>query len=304
MNNSNPRLPTPEHPSFSFECFPPKTDKQEDILAESSVELAKLGPEYFSVTFGAGGSTRVGTGRTVRAIRERTGIEVAPHISCMGADPEEVLELIEEYRQDGVRRLVTLRGDRPSGTSSTLGKLRYASDLVEMIRKHTGDDFHIEVGCYPEFHPEAKNAEADLDSFRRKVEAGADVAITQYFFNPDAYFRFVYECDKLGIDIPIVPGIMPLTNYKMIARFSDACAAEIPRWIRQRLIAYDERDDKESLKQFGVEVVTDLCAKLLEGGAPGLHFYTLNRSWATTRIWNNLGLPHADEVREKAEGAA
>lgn len=303
MSNSTPRLPTPEHPSFSFECFPPKTDKQWDTLSESCVELAKLGPEYFSVTFGAGGSTRVGTGETVRFLRERTGVEVAPHISCMGADPEDILELIEEYRQAGVRRLVTLRGDRPSGSSS-MGELRYGSDLVAFIREHTGDDFHIEVGCYPEFHPEARSAEKDLNAFKRKVDAGADVAITQYFYNADAYFRFLDECDKMGIDIPVVPGIMQLTNYKQIARFSDACAAEIPRWIRQRLIAFDERDDKESLREFGVEVVTDLCDRLLKGGAPGLHFYTLNRAWATNRIWKNLGLPHADDVREKAEGVA
>jgi len=303
MSKSACRLPSPAYPSFSFECFPPKTDKQWEILSESAPELSALGPEYFSVTFGAGGSTRVGTGETVRFLREKTGVEVAPHISCMGADPEDILELIEEYRQTGVQRLVALRGDRPSGASS-LGKLRYGSDLVAFIREHTGDTFHIEVGCYPEFHPEAKNAEKDLDAFKRKVDAGADVAITQYFFNPDAYFRFLQECEKRDIDIPVVPGIMPLTNYKQIARFSDACAAEIPRWIRQRLIAFDERGDKESLKEFGVEVVTDLCAKLLEGGAPGLHFYTLNRSWATKRIWNNLGLPRAEEVREKAEGAA
>lgn len=303
MSKSACRLPSPAFPSFSFECFPPKTDKQWDTLSESSVELAKLGPEYFSVTFGAGGSTRVGTGETVRFLRERTGVEVAPHISCMGADPEDILGLIEEYRQAGVRRLVTLRGDRPSGSSS-MGELRYGSDLVAFIREHTGDDFHIEVGCYPEFHPEARSAEKDMEAFKRKVDAGADVAITQYFFNADAYFRFMEECERLGIDIPVVPGIMPLTNYKQIARFSDACAAEIPRWIRQRLIAFDEREDMESLRQFGVEVVTDLCDRLLKGGAPGLHFYTLNRSWATNRIWKNLGLPHADEVREKAEGVA
>lgn len=303
MSKSACRLPSPAFPSFSFECFPPKTDKAWNTLAESSVELARLGPEYFSVTFGAGGSTRKGTGEAVRFLREKTGIEVAPHISCMGADPEDILELIEEYRQADVRRLVTLRGDRPSGASS-MGKLRYGSDLVAFIREHTGDDFHIEVGCYPEFHPEARSAEKDLEAFRRKVDAGADVAITQYFYNADAYFRFMDECERMGIDIPVVPGIMPLTNYKQIARFSDACAAEIPRWIRQRLIAFDERDDMESLKAFGVEVVTDLCDRLLKGGAPGLHFYTLNRSWATKRIWDNLDLPHADDVRAKAENVA
>lgn len=301
MSQGTIRIPTPASPSFSFECFPPKTEKQEQTLAESCVELAKLGPEYFSVTFGAGGSTRVGTARTVRAIRERTGIEVAPHISCIGAEPEDVLALIRRYRDEGVRRIVALRGDIPSGTGAP-GKLRYASDLVAFIREHTGDWFHIEVGCYPEFHPQAPDADADLRNFRRKVKAGANVAITQYFFNPDAYFRFIDEIRRMGIEIPVVPGVMPLTNYKQIARFSDACGAEIPRWIRKRLEAYDEREDMESLRAFGVEVITDLCAKLLEGGAPGLHFYTLNKAWATTRIWENLGLPKGSE--RKADAAS
>lgn len=273
--------------NYSFEFFPPRTDKQEKRLKESAVELARLKPEYFSVTFGAGGSTREGTLNTVLDVKDRTGCEAAPHISCIGADPDTILDLLKRYQAAGIRRLVALRGDMPSGMAA-FGELRYASDLVAFIRKHTGDDFHIEVGCYPEFHPEAKNAEADMRNFQRKVEAGADGAITQYFFNPDAYFRFMEECEKRAIDLPVVPGIMPITNFTQLARFSDACGAEIPRWIRKRLENYGE--DKDSLQSFGIDVVSELCRKLLDGGAPGLHFYTLNRAQATTEILRRLDL--------------
>jgi len=291
-----PRLPSSVSPSFSFECFPPRTEEQEAVLARSCAELAAVGPDYFSVTFGAGGSTRTGTPRTVAEIRERTACQVAPHISCIGAEPDEVLGLLHRYRDEGVKRLVALRGDLPSGLAAP-GKLRYASDLVAFIREHTGVAFHIAVACYPEFHPQARHAEADMDNFRRKVDAGADEAITQYFYAPDAYFRFLEECEKRGIELPVVPGVMPITNFKQLARFSDACGAEIPRWIRKRLQAFDDREDRESLKAFGVDVVTNLCARLLEGGAPGLHFYTLNRSWATLKIWENLGLSKMDRRR-------
>lgn len=291
---SSPLTPYPS-PSLSFEFFPPKTEKQVGTLQRSCVELAEVDPEYFSVTFGAGGSTREGTARTVLDVKERTGLDVAPHISCIGAEPDVILALLRRYKDNGIKRLVALRGDIPSGMG-TYGRLRYASDLVAFIREHTGDFFRIEVGCYPEFHPQAENAEADMQHFKQKMEAGADAAITQYFFNPDAYFRFLDACERRHIDATIVPGVMPITNYKQIARFSDACGAEIPRHIRKRLEAYD--GDLDSLRAYGEEVVTELCRKLLEGGAPGVHFYTLNRSRPTLAILRNLGLPEPARVDE------
>lgn len=271
---------------YSFEFFPPKTDEGIEKLRRTRERLSGLSPRFFSVTFGAGGSTRDRTFETVVDIQRESGIDAAPHLSCVGSTPESISEILNQYREHGIRQIVALRGDMPSGMSGP-GHFRYANELVEYIRQEHGDHFHIEVACYPEFHPQAEDADADLQAFKRKVEAGADSAITQYFFNPDAYFRFVDDCERLGIDLPIVPGIMPIINYKQLARFSDACGAEIPRWLRKRLAAFG--DDRESLQAFGIDVVTELCSDLLEGGAPGLHIYTLNQAAATEAIWKNLG---------------
>ena len=276
---------------FSFEFFPPKTAEGEARLREAWEALLPLRPAFFSVTYGAGGSTRERTYETVLALRQATGVEVAPHLSCIGSTRAAIRELLERYRATGVRRIVALRGDLPSGMVEP-GELRYANELVAFIRETTGRHFHIEVAAYPEFHPQAPGARADLEHFRRKVEAGADSAITQYFYNADAYFRFVADCEAMGLEIPIVPGIMPITNYAQLARFSDACGAEIPRWIRKRLEDYG--DDLASLRAFGADVVAELCARLLEAGAPGLHFYTLNRAEPVLAIWERLGLPRAD----------
>jgi len=274
--------------SFSFEFFPPRTPEGADKLRRVRDELGALGPEFFSVTFGAGGSTQQGTLETVLEI-QAAGFEAAPHISCIGTGRDTIRELLETYCGHGIRRLVALRGDIPSGAGvGGPGEFRYANELVAFIRETFGDHFHIEVAAYPEFHPQAPSAQADLANFRRKVEAGADSALTQYFYNPDAYFRFVDDCEKLGVDLPIVPGIMPITNYVQLARFSDACGAEIPRWIRKRLEGFG--DDREAITAFGLDVVTELCRRLLEGGAPGLHFYTMNRVEPTRTIWKNLGL--------------
>ena len=272
--------------AFSCEFFPPKTEKGENNLRTTLTELAKLDPSYFSVTFGAGGSTQEGTFDTVKFIQER-GYQAAPHLSCIGSTEENIRTLLNQYIAIGVKRIVALRGDMPSGMRE-MGTFRYANELVEFIRAETSDHFHIEVAAYPETHPQAQNAQKDLENFARKVKAGANAAITQYFYNADAYFRFVEDCAKLDIDIPIIPGIMPITNYSQLARFSDMCGAEIPRWIRKRLEAYG--DDKASIKQFGEEVVTQLCHTLLDGGAPGLHFYTMNQSENTRTLWNNLDL--------------
>ena len=274
-------------PVFSFEFFPPKTDEGMAKLRATRDELAKLKPRFFSVTFGAGGSTRDRTLETVIGIQKESGIDAAPHLSCIDSTRTSIREILKTYIDNGVHQIVALRGDIPSGMRE-IGELRYANELVDFIRVETGKHFHIEVAAYPEFHPQAPNAQKDLENFKRKVEAGADSAITQYFFNPDAYYRFVDSCEKLGLDIPIVPGIMPITNYTQLARFSDACGAEIPRWIRKRLEAYG--DDMESIRAFGHEVVTEMCRKLLEAGAPGLHFYTMNQAGPTTAIWNNLGI--------------
>ena len=274
--------------TFSFEFFPPKTPEGADKLRTVRDRLAALSPAFFSVTFGAGGSTREGTWNTVTEIAQ-AGLPVAPHISCIGTTRASVRELIGAYRQQGIRRLVALRGDLPSGAGSGGGDFRYANELVQFIRAETGDWFHIEVAAYPETHPQARSAQDDLANFARKVAAGANSAITQYFYNSDAYFRFVEDAQRLGADVPIVPGIMPITNYTQLARFSDACGAEIPRWIRLRLQGYG--DDRDSIRAFGLDVVTDLCEQLLSVGVPGLHFYTMNQTEPTLELWARLGLP-------------
>ncbi len=276
------------HQTFSFELFPPKTEKGMKKLKTTVSRLQALGPEYFSVTYGAGGSTRERTFATVDWLRSQ-GVETAPHLSCIGAGRDEILDILQRYRNEGIHRIVALRGDLPSGAGlGALGDFNYANELVAFIQSEFPGEFQIEVAAYPEFHPQAPSAWQDLDNFRRKVEAGASGAITQYFYNPDAYWRFLDDCGRRGITIPIVPGIMPITNYASLARFSDACGAEIPRWLRKRLEAYGE--DQQAVFDFGVEVVCELCRNLLEGGAPGLHFYTLNQSAATLAICERLGL--------------
>jgi len=271
-------------PTFSIEFFPPKTEEGKAKLRKTREELAKLNPAFISVTYGAGGSTQQGTLDTVLEIKN-AGIDAAPHLTCVGSTKENIRELLQTYIDNGISRIVALRGDMPSGMRE-MGELRYANELVEFIRKETGDHFHIEVAAYPEFHPQAKSAKADLEHFKRKVEAGANSAITQYFYNADAYFRFVDDCEKMGLDIPIVPGIMPITNYQNLSRFSDMCGAEIPRWMRKRL--EDFGDDIESLRAFGQQKTLQLCETLLEQGAPGLHFYCMNRTDPTQLIWREL----------------
>ena len=272
--------------TYSFEFFPPRTPEGVEKLRAARRELAALKPAFCSVTFGAGGSTREGTLETVLEIRGE-GVPAAPHISCIGSTRESVAAVLSQYREHGIRHLVALRGDLPSGSVDT-GEFRYASELVAFVRAQTGDWFHIDVAAYPEMHPQASTPEHDLANFKRKIDAGANSAITQYFFNPDAYFRFVDECESAGIAVPIVPGVMPIASAARLARFSDACGAEIPRWIRRRLEGYG--DDVASIRAFGLDVVTDLCAKLVARGAPGLHFYTLNHAALTTTIWQRLAL--------------
>jgi methylenetetrahydrofolate reductase (NADPH) len=272
--------------SYSFEFFPPKTDDGVAKLRAAWSQLAQLKPRFFSVTYGAGGSTRERTLGTVLEIRQ-AGHEAAPHLSCIGSSRNDITATLDLYKSKGIRHIVALRGDLPSGTASS-GELAHANELVEVIRAHSGDWFHVEVACYPEFHPQAKSPGDDLAQFKRKVEAGADAAITQYFYNADAYFRFVDECEALGLDLPIVPGIMPIANFSQLARFSDACGAEIPRWIRLKLQSFG--DDAASIRSFGLDVVTDLCDRLLAQGAPGLHFYTMNQAGLTTTLWQRLGL--------------
>jgi len=275
--------------TFSFELFPPKTTEGMEKLKGTVAKLNAVGPEYFSCTYGAGGSTRERTFATVDWLRSQ-GIDTAPHLACIGSDEAEIRDIIGHYIDQGIRRIVALRGDMPSGMGSTgLSAFRYANELVAFLRAEYGDRFKLEVAAYPEFHPQAPNANADLENFKRKVDAGADAAITQYFFNPDAYFEFVELCDEAGITIPIIAGVMPITNFNQLARFSDACGAEIPRYIRKRLEAYG--DDKASIKAFGHEVVLDLCRRLLEAGAPGIHFYTMNQAEATLKLWHDLDLP-------------
>ncbi len=271
---------------ISFEFFPPKTPEGADKLRQVRQELYSLKPQFFSVTYGAGGSTQDGTLQQVQAILS-DGFDAAPHFSCIGATRDSVRVQLQQFKQAGIRRMVALRGDLPSG-HGTFGEFRYASDLVAFIREETGDHFHIEVGCYPEVHPQAKSPEADLNAYVTKVHAGANAAITQYFYNSDAYFRFLEETHKLGADIPVVPGIMPIISSTQLMRFSDACGAEIPRWIRLRLQSFG--DDTASIKAFGLDVVTDLCDQLRAGGAPGLHFYTMNQSAAVKAICSNLDL--------------
>ena len=273
-------------PIFSFEFFPPKTEDGKTALKNTLIQLAQLKPRFFSVTFGAGGSTREGTQEMIKMILAQ-GQKGAPHISCMGSARESIAKLLHAYVELGVNHIVALRGDRPKDGPAQ-GDFTYPNELVEFIRAETGDHFHIEIAAYPEFHPESPTPESDLNYFKRKVDAGANSAITQYFFNPDAYYRYIDAIEALGLTLPVVPGIMPITNYKQLTRFSDACGAEIPRWIRKRLEAYD--NDIESIRAFGLDVVTDLCQRLLSAGAPGLHFYTLNRAGTCCTIWERLGL--------------
>lgn len=273
-------------PVISFEFFPPKTAEGMAKLHAAREQLAQLNPKFFSVTFGAGGSTRDRTLETVLEIKAH-GIQAAPHLSCISSTRDEIRTILDQYCVNGIRRLVALRGDHPSGEVAA-SDFNYANELVEFIRKETGDWFQIEVAAYPEFHPEALSAKADLLSFKRKVEAGANAAITQYFYNADAYFQFMDECEALDINVPVVPGIMPIYNFAQLSRFSTVCGAEIPRWLRQRL--QDFGDDLPSLRAFGMDVVTELCDRLLQGGAPGLHFYTLNQAGTITTICQRLGL--------------
>ena len=271
---------------ISFEFFPPKTPEGVEKLTVVRKKLYELKPEFFSVTYGAGGSTQDGTLQTVQAILS-DGFDAAPHFSCIGATKDSVRAQLALFKQASIKRIVALRGDLPSGYGG-FGEFRYASDLVAFIRAETGDAFHIEVGCYPEIHPQAKSPQADLQAYVAKVKAGASSAITQYFFNSDAYFRFVDDAHQLGADIPVVPGIMPITNSSQLMRFSDSCGAEIPRWIRSRLAAFG--DDTQSIKSFGLDVITDLCDQLRNAGVPGLHFYTMNQAATVTEICKRLNL--------------
>ena len=274
---------------YSFEFFPTKTEAGHEKLLNVARQLAGYNPDFFSCTYGAGGSTRDRTLNTVLQLDGDIKVPTAPHLSCVGDSIEELRDLLKLYQNAGIKRIVALRGDLPSGMGMASGELRYANDLVEFIRRETGDHFHIEVAAYPEMHPQARNFEDDIANFVRKARAGADSAITQYFFNADSYFYFVERVRSLGVDIPIVPGIMPITNYSKLARFSDACGAEIPRWVRKQLEAY--ADDIDSIQAFGEQVITQMCEQLLAGGAPGLHFYTLNQAEPSLAIWHNLKLP-------------
>ena len=271
---------------FSFEFFPPKTAEGAARLQDTVKQLGQLHPDFFSVTYGAGGSTREGTLSTVLRVRE-AGHAAAPHLSCVASTRTSLEEVVDQYKAHGIRHIVALRGDMPSGLAAA-GDFRYASELVRFIRERTGDWFHIEVAAYPEYHPQARKAQQDLAAFKAKIDAGADGAITQYFYNADAYFHFVEQAEALGIDVAIVPGIMPINNFSQLARFSDACGAEIPRWLRLKLEGYG--DDTASVKAFGLDVVTELCDKLLANGAPGLHVYTMNLAGPASTIWQRLGL--------------
>lgn len=266
---------------ISFEFFPPKTPEGFVNLQHTATILTSLNPKFFSVTFGAGGSTREGTFQAVTMLQDKTTTPIAPHLACIGCTRDELTQILDNYKALGVKRIVALRGDLPSGMGNS-GELKYASDLVDLIRKTSGDHFHIEIAAYPEFHPQSKNAAEDILNFKAKVDAGANSAITQYFFNADAYFYYLDQCAKQNIFIPIIPGIMPITQFAKLVRFSDMCGAEIPLWIRKRCEAYG--DDQESIKAFGIEVVHDLCQRLVSGGAPGLHFYTLNHFEASLAI--------------------
>ncbi|MFL9924262.1 methylenetetrahydrofolate reductase [NAD(P)H] [Herbaspirillum lusitanum] len=274
--------------NFSIEFFPPKTPEGAEKLRATRARLAELHPKYFSVTFGAGGSTQQGTRDTVLEIMAE-GHQAAPHLSCIGSSRESLRAILNDYKSQGIRRIVALRGDLPSGYGAmdqASSEFRYANELVEFIRAETGDWFRLEVAAYPEMHPQAKSPQDDVQNYVRKVKAGADAAITQYFYNADAYFRFVDEAAKLGVNVPVIAGIMPITNYTQLMRFSDMCGTEIPRWVRLKLASYG--DDAESIRAFGLDVVTQLCERLLQGGAPGLHFYSLNQANATQAIWQRL----------------
>jgi len=286
----------PDTRTYSFELFPPKTPAGMEKLQANVTRMNQVNPRYFSVTYGAGGSTQERSFDTVDWLRTQ-GIDTAPHLSCVGSSKSEIRVILQRYRDQGIHRIVALRGDLPSGMGlGAAGELSYANELVEFIRDETGDHFHIEVAAYPEFHPQARSAQADLANFKRKADAGADAAITQYFYSAQAYYAFVDSCRRLGVEIPIVPGIMPITNYGSLARFSDACGAEIPRWIRKRLEGYG--DDLDSIRAFGHEVVLDLCQQLLDHGAPGLHFYTMNQAEPSLRLWQELKLPGSDRITD------
>jgi methylenetetrahydrofolate reductase (NADPH) len=272
-------------PEISIEFFPPQTPEGLEKLRTVRAELAKLNPEFFSVTYGAGGSTRERTFAVVKEIAAE-GFDAAPHLSCIGSTRESIREILAEYQAAGIRRIVALRGDLPSGMAET-GEFRYANELVEFIRAETGDWFSLEVAAYPEWHPQARSPKHDLEAFARKIKAGANSAITQYFYNADAYFHFVDEARALGVEAPIVPGIMPIAGFTKLARFSDACGAEIPRWMRKKFESFG--DDTNAIRAFGLDVVTELCERLLKGGAPGLHFYAMNQSALTTEICRRLG---------------
>jgi len=270
----------------SFEFYPPKTPEGAEKLRSTWKQLGQLHPAFFSVTYGAGGTTREGTLSTVLEIRA-DGHHAAPHLSCVASTRAQLAEVIHAYKDHGIRHIVALRGDLPSGLAAA-GEFRYASELVKFIRDETGDWFHVEVAAYPEYHPQARRAQDDLRAFKTKVDAGASGAITQYFYNADAYFYFVEQARAMGVEVPIVPGVMPINNFSQLARFSDACGAEIPRWMRLKFESF--ADDTASVKAFGLDVVTELCDRLISGGAPGLHFYTMNMAGPTSTIWHRLGL--------------
>jgi methylenetetrahydrofolate reductase (NADPH) len=276
--------------SFSFELFPPRTPESQAKLPQVIRQLAEVHPNYFSVTHGAGGSDQEGTYETLLAVVKHAGVEAAPHLTCVGSTRERVGALLDRYRAAGVKRIVALRGDLPATamSASAPGEFHYANELVSFIRETHGDAFKIEVAAYPEMHPQATKPSEDFENFRRKVEAGADAALTQLFYNPHAYFDFMERCEKAGIKIPIVPGIMPITGYANTMRFCSGCGADMPRWVRLRL--EELQDDKPGLQDFGTSVVTRLCETLLSGGAPGLHFYTINQAGPTLRLWKNLAL--------------
>jgi methylenetetrahydrofolate reductase (NADPH) len=279
-------MPASNTTQFSIEFFPPRTEVGAAKLDAVHADLARLNPDFLSVTYGAGGSTKSGTRKTILRY-QALGSKMTPHLSFGGTDESEIIQLLDTYRQAGVDRLVALRGDIPSGSGAAI-QHRYANELVAFIREQSGDHFHIEVACYPEIHPESSSYESDVGFFKQKVEAGANSAITQYFYNADAYFRFVDTCTQAGISIPIVPGIMPITNYANLTRFSAGCGAEIPRWLVKSLENFG--DDIQGLRSYGIEVVTSLCERLLAGGAPGLHFYSMNLANSISQVWNNLDL--------------
>ncbi len=272
--------------TYSIEFFPPKTPEGMEKLRETRRQLAQLKPKFFSVTFGAGGSTQERTLETVVEIQSE-GLSAAPHLSCVGSTRGNIRAVLETYRSHGIRHIVALRGDLPSGMAAP-GEFRYANELVSFIRQETGDWFEIEVAAYPEVHPQARNYREDLNNFKRKVDAGANAAITQYFYNVDAYFNFVEDCHELEVTVPIVPGVMPISNFSQLSRFSAMCGSEIPRWMARKMESY--LDDTASVRSFGLDFVTAMCERLLAGGAPGLHFYALNQAALTSTIWQRLGI--------------